>query len=65
MAEDKIPNKLLTEIVSGLDRDQQAEHLKYRLGVLLSEKDSVLKTCTVEKGLFIEMAFCFIAKHGS
>lgn len=48
-----------------MKRDQQAEYLKDQLAKLLNdEKDNPIKVCHVDKELFIEMAFCFIAKHG-
>lgn len=48
-----------------MNREQQAEYLKKELANLLTddERNPVI-TCHVDKELFIEMAFCFIAKHG-
>jgi len=47
------------------DRAAEAEYLKERLGELLNDNDeNPTVTVHVAKELFIEMAFCFIAKHG-
>ena len=47
-------------------REAEAEYLKEQLGELLSEKEeNSVVTVSVTKKLFIEMAFCFIAKHGA
>lgn len=51
-----------------MKREQQAEYLKEQLAKLFYDKKENPKnqivTCHVEKELFIEMAFCFISKHG-
>jgi len=53
-----------------MTREQEAEILKERLAVLLNDKkenpnpNNQIQICHVQKELFIEMAFCFIAKHG-
>ena len=48
-----------------MDREQQAEYLKEQLAKLLNDdKNNSISICHVDKELFIEMAFCFIAKHG-
>jgi hypothetical protein len=51
-----------------MNREQQAEYLKEQLAKLLNDKeenpDNEIAICHVEKNLFIEMAFCFISKHG-
>lgn len=48
-----------------MEREQQAELLKEELAKLLNDdKTNPIVTVHVEKELFIEMAFCFIAKHG-
>ena len=48
-----------------MTREQQAEYLKEELAKLLNDdKTNPVVTCHVDKRLFIEMAFCFIAKHG-
>ena len=47
------------------DRRAEAEYLKEELAKLLNDdEDNPIITCNVTKELFIEMAFCFIAKHG-
>lgn len=47
------------------ERENQAEYLKEQLAKLLNDdKDNPVYTVHVQKELFIEMAFCFIAKHG-
>jgi len=48
-----------------MNREQQAEYLKEQLAKLLNDdKDNPISICYVNKELFIEMAFCFISKHG-
>jgi hypothetical protein len=51
-----------------MTREQQAEHLKEELAKLLNDKkdnpQNPILICHVNVDLFIEMAFCFIAKHG-
>jgi hypothetical protein len=48
-----------------MDREQEAELLKEELAKLLNDdKKNPVIICHVAKDLFIEMAFCFIAKHG-
>lgn len=48
-----------------MDREQQAKYLKEQLAKLLNDdKNNPISICHVDKELFIEMAFCFIAKHG-
>ena len=48
-----------------MNREQQAEYLKEQLAELLKEgEENPIVTCSVPRKLFIEMAFCFIAKHG-
>ena len=47
------------------EREEQAEYLKEKLAMLLNDdKNNPVTICHIEKALFIEMAFCFIAKHG-
>lgn len=48
-----------------MNREQQADYLKEQLAKLLNDdKENPIVTCHVDKELFIEMAFCFISKHG-
>lgn len=51
-----------------MNREKQAEYLKEQLAKLLNDKkeniNNPIAVCHVDKDLFIEMAFCFIAKHG-
>ena len=51
-----------------MTREQEAEFLKEQLAKLLNDKkenpNNQIATCVVNRDLFIEMAFCFIAKHG-
>ena len=48
-----------------MNRQEQAEFLKQELAKLLNDdKNNPVATCHVDKQLFIEMAFCFIGKHG-
>jgi len=48
-----------------MSREQQAEYLKDKLSELLNDdENNPVVICKVGKEIFIEMAFCFIAKHG-
>lgn len=51
-----------------MNREEQAEYLKEQLAKLLNDTkenpNNPISICHVDKDLFIEMAFCFIAKHG-
>lgn len=48
-----------------MTRDEQAKYLKAQLAKLLNDDPkNPITICHVDKELFIEMAFCFIAKHG-
>lgn len=50
---------------TNVDRAYQAEYLKEQLAMLLNDKgENPVAVVHVNKELFIEMAFCFIAKHG-
>jgi len=49
-----------------MTREQQAEYLKGMIVEIQGDKNSAnpIKTVHTEKSLFIEMAYCFIHKHG-
>lgn len=48
-----------------MNREQQAQYLKKQLAMILNDNGvNPVKICHVERELFIEMSFCFIAKHG-
>jgi len=48
-----------------MSKKEKAEYLKQELKKLLNDNPkNPIVTCHVDKNLFIEMAFCFIAIHG-